>query len=122
MNRRNILDNKLDQAPKTKEAGYDKRLKDPILAKEIEEAFDVPFFIGDSEIIDRFKENYDLFPISQINSLNTGKTLSFEIKREERPTHSKDWERAIGFPLPENEVYSKLGNTLTKNREKHPEP
>ena len=49
MNRRNILDNKLDQAPKTKEAGYDKRLKDPILAKEIEEAFDVPFFIGDSE-------------------------------------------------------------------------
>lgn len=122
MNRRNILDNKLDQAPKTKEAGYDKRLKDPILAKEIEEAFDVPFFIGDSEIIDRFKENYDLFPISQINSLNPGKTLSFEIKREERPTHSKDWERAIGFPLPENEVYSKLGNTLTKNKEKHPEP
>ena len=32
-------------------------------------------FIGDSEIIDRFKENYDLFPISQINSLNPGKNL-----------------------------------------------
>ena len=122
MNRRNILDNKLDQAPKTAEAGYDKRLKDPILAKEIEEAFDATFFIADNEIIDRFKENYDLFPISQINSLNPGKTLSFEIKREERNTYSKDWERAIGFPLPEGQVHSKLGNVLTKNGKKYPEP
>ena len=46
MNERNILDNKSDQAPKTTEAGYDERLKDSVLAKEIEKAFDDSVFRG----------------------------------------------------------------------------
>lgn len=52
MHTANIISNNLDQVSKTAENGYEARLKDPILAKEIENALDAPYLHGEDEVID----------------------------------------------------------------------
>lgn len=52
MHTANIISNNLDQVSKTAENGYEARLKEPILAKEIKNVLDAPYLHGEDEVID----------------------------------------------------------------------
>jgi len=91
MNRRNILDNKLDQVPKNTEARYQARID--AIAKEIEAAFDsyTDFMKGDDVIIDRLEKHRDSLRLHKLDQISEGQTLSIELKRESKNDQISEW-------------------------------
>jgi hypothetical protein len=75
----NVLSNELDQAPKTREAGYGKVVNS--MRKEINEAMD-RIFLNGSDVIADYMNHTDRIPIKQLLELQPGDHLSFEVKRE----------------------------------------
>ena len=69
MHTANIISNNLDQVSKTAENGYEARLKDPILAKEIENTLDAPYLHGEDELIDWISKHQRSLPIHKITTL-----------------------------------------------------
>lgn len=81
MSKVNILSNKLDQAPKTTNAGYQKRLD--AMKDEIYKAFDQFVDIDGDESITNWLDTYHtLLPLDKINLLKNGEALAIELKRE----------------------------------------
>ena len=75
----NVLSNELDQAPKTRAAGYGKVIDS--MRKEINEAMD-RIFLNGSDVIADYMNHTDRIPIKQLLELQPGDHLSFEVKRE----------------------------------------
>ena len=75
----NVLSNELDQAPKTRAAGYGKVVNS--MRKEISEAMD-RIFLNGSDVIADYMNHTDRIPIKQLLELQPGDHLSFEVKRE----------------------------------------
>lgn len=75
----NVVSNELDQAPKTRAAGYGKVVNS--MRKEISEAMD-RIFLNGSDVIADYMNHTDKIPIKQLLELQPGDHLSFEVKRE----------------------------------------
>ncbi len=75
----NVLSNELDQAPKTRAAGYGKVIDS--MRKEINKAMD-RIFLNGSDVIADYMNHADKIPIKQLLELKPGDHLSFEVKRE----------------------------------------
>ena len=75
----NVLSNELDQAPKTRAAGYGKVVNS--MRKEISEAMD-RIFLNGSDVIASYMNHTDKIPVKQLLELEPGGHLSFEVKRE----------------------------------------
>ena len=75
----NVVSNELDQAPKTRAAGYGKVIDS--MRKEINEAMD-RIFLNGSDVIADYMNHADRLPIKQLLELQPGDHLSFEVKRE----------------------------------------
>lgn len=81
MNQPNITSNHLDQAPKTTNARYQKRLD--AMKDEIYKAFDQFVDIDGDESITNWLDTYHtLLPLHKINSLKNGEALAIQLKRE----------------------------------------
>ena len=76
----NVVSNELDQAPKTRAAGYGKVINS--MRKEINEAMDRTLLNGSHVIIDYIKHT-NIIPEKKLLELQSGDHLSFEVKREE---------------------------------------
>ena len=113
MNKVNILSNELDQAPKTKENWYQERLD--AMKDVIYKAFDqLVVFDGDEIITNRIKKNEGELPLTLLNELKDGETLSIELKREQLDEKPGERNEAPGFPkFREDTVFSKLKNINT---------
>ena len=80
----NVLSNELDQAPKTREAGYGKVVNS--MRKEINEAMD-RIFLNGSDVIADYMNHTNKIPIKQLLELKPWDSFTFEIKREKiKPT------------------------------------
>ena len=114
MNKVNILSNKLDQAPKTKENWYQKRLDE--MKDVIYEAFDQCVDLDGDEIITNWLDQFhDKLPLAHLNKLKDGETLSIELKREQLDEKPGERNEAPGFPkFREDTVFSKLKNIKVK--------
>ena len=75
----NVLSNELDQAPKTRAAGYGKVVNS--MRKEINEAMD-RIFLNGSDVIADYMNHTNKIPIEQLLELKPWDHLSFEVKRE----------------------------------------
>ena len=75
----NVLSNELDQAPKTRAAGYGKVIDS--MRKEINEAMD-RIFLNGNEVIADYMNHTDKVPIKQLLELLPWDSMSFEVKRE----------------------------------------
>jgi hypothetical protein len=75
----NVVSNELDQAPKTRAAGYGKVVNS--MRKEINEAMDRIFLDG-SKVLADYMNHTNKLPIKQLLELQPGDRLSFEVKRE----------------------------------------
>ena len=75
----NVLSNELDQAPKTRAAGYGKVIDS--MRKEINEAMD-RIFLNGNDVLANYMNHTDRIPIKQLLELQPGDHLSFEVKRE----------------------------------------
>lgn len=81
MNKINITSNRLDQAPKTTNAGYQKRLD--AIKDEFYKAFDQFVDIDGDESITNWLDTYQtLLPLRKINLLKNGEALAIQLKRE----------------------------------------
>lgn len=81
MNKINITSNRLDQAPKTTNAGYQKRLD--AIKDEFYKAFDQFVDIDGDESITNWLDTYQtLLPLHKINLLKNGEALAIQLKRE----------------------------------------
>jgi len=76
----NVVSNELDQAPKTRAAGYGKVVNS--MRKEISEAMD-RIFLNGSKVIAGYMNHSDRIPVEELLELKPGDHLSFEVKREE---------------------------------------
>ena len=76
----NVVSNELDQAPKTRAAGYGKVVNS--MRKEISEAMD-RIVLNWSNVIGDYINHANRVPIKQLLELKPGDYLSFEVKREE---------------------------------------
>lgn len=113
----NILDNELDQAPKTKEAGYEENVLRP-LAKEIDERMDM-FFMNWSDLIcdyitDFVNKPENRFILDKISSLKPWDSMAFEIKREK----VKDWwwRVAVWHPASPEDLNNYFHNFYSRNK------
>ena len=81
MNKINITSNRLDQAPKTTNAGYQKRLD--AIKDEFYKAFDQFVDIDGDESITNWLDTYQtLLPLHKIKLLKNGEALAIQLKRE----------------------------------------
>ena len=114
MNKVNILSNELDQAPKTKENWYQKRLDE--MKDVIYKAFDqLVVFDGDEIITNRIKKNEGELPLTHLNELKDGEILPIELKREQLDEKPGERNKAPGFPkFLEDTIFSKLENIKVK--------
>lgn len=115
MNKVNILSNKLDQAPKTKENWYQERLDE--MKDVIYKAFDQfdQYVDGDKIITNRIKKNQSELPLDHLNELKDGETLAIELKREQLDEKPGERNKAPGFPkFLEDTIFSKLENIKVK--------
>lgn len=114
MNKVNILSNELDQAPKTKENWYQKRLDE--MKDVIYKAFDqLVVFDGDEIITNRIKKNEGELPLTLLNKLKDGEILPIELKREQLDEKPGERNKAPGFPkFLEDTIFSKLENIKVK--------
>ena len=114
MNKVNILSNELDQAPKTKENWYQKRLDE--MKDVIYKAFDqLVVFDGDEIITNRIKKNEGEIPLTLLNKLKDGEILPIELKREQLDEKPGERNKAPGFPkFLEDTIFSKLENIKVK--------
>lgn len=115
MNKVNILSNKLDQAPKTKENWYQERLDE--MKDVIYKAFDQfdQYVDGDEIITNRIKKNQSELPLDHLNELKDGETLAIELKRDNLDEKPGERNKAPGFPkFQEDTVFSKLKNIKVK--------
>ncbi|MBB1543553.1 MAG: hypothetical protein HG456_002205 [candidate division SR1 bacterium] len=115
MNKVNILSNKLDQAPKTKENGYQERLDE--MKDVIYKAFDqFDQYVDSDEIItNRIKKNQSELPLDHLNELKDGETLAIELKRDNLDEKPGERNKAPGFPkFLEDTIFSKLENIKVK--------
>lgn len=81
MNQPNITSNNLDQAPKTTNARYQRRLD--AMKDVIYEAFDQRENIDGDKSITNWLDIYKTqLPLDKINLLKNGETLAIELKRE----------------------------------------
>lgn len=114
MNKVNILSNKLDQAPKTKENWYQKRLDE--MKDVIYEAFDQCVDLDGDEIITNWLDQFhDKLPLAHLNKLKDGETLPIELKRDNLDEKPGERTKAPGFPkFREDTVFSKLKNIKVK--------
>lgn len=88
----NVLSNELDQAPKTKAAGYGKVIDS--MRKEINEAMDRIILNGSDVIANHMNTNG--VPIKQLLELQPGDHLSFEVKREK--SERSWWMKTVWSP------------------------
>jgi len=114
MNKVNILSNELDQAPKTKENWYQKRLDE--MKDVIYKAFDqLVVFDGDEIITNRIKKNEGELPLTLLNKLKDGEILPIKLKREQLDEKPGERNKAPGFPkFLEDTIFSKLENIKVK--------
>lgn len=115
MNKVNILSNKLDQAPKTKENWYQERLDE--MKDVIYKAFDQfdQYVDGDKIITNRIKKNQSELPLDHLNELKDGETLAIELKRDNLDEKPGERNKAPGFPkFLEDTIFSKLENIKVK--------
>lgn len=114
MNKVNILSNKLDQAPKTKENWYQERLD--AMKDVIFEAFDQCVDLDGDEIITNWLDQFhDKLPLAHLNKLKDGEILPIELKREQLDEKPGERNEAPGFPkFREDTVFSKLKNIKVK--------
>ena len=115
MNKVNILSNKLDQAPKTKENWYQERLDE--MKDVIYKAFDQfdQYVDGDKIITNRIKKNQSDLPLDHLNELKDGETLAIELKRDNLDEKPGERNKAPGFPkFLEDTIFSKLENIKVK--------
>ena len=117
MHTANIISNNLDQVSKTAENGYEARLKEPILAKEIKNVLDAPYLHGEDEVIDWIWKHQRSLPIHKITRLAPWEKIAFEIKRESKTPERWVWEEATGTPLPIDEVISRIGSIQSFKKE-----
>ena len=75
----NVLSNELDQAPKTRAAGYGKVVDS--MRKEINEAMD-RIFLNWSDVLADYMNHTNRIPLQQLLELKPWDHLSFEVKRE----------------------------------------
>ena len=81
MNKPNITSNHLDQAPKTTNARYQKRLD--AIKDEIYKTFDQFVDIDGDESITNWLDTYHTqIPLHKINLLKNGESLAIQLKRE----------------------------------------
>lgn len=81
MNKLNITSNHLDQAPKTTNAGYQKRLD--AIKDEIYKAFNQVVEIDGDKSITNWLDTYQtLLPLDDIHLLKNGEALAIQLKRE----------------------------------------
>lgn len=122
MNKVNILSNELDQAPKTKENWYQKRLDE--MKDVIYKAFDqLVVFDGDEIITNRIKKNEGELPLTLLNELKDGETLPIELKREQLDEKPGERNKAPGFPkFLEDTIFSKLKNIKVNPRRTELQP
>lgn len=114
MNQPNITSNNLDQAPKTTNARYQKRLDE--MKDVIYEAFDQCVDLdGDEIITNRVKKNQVELPLDHLNELKDGETLAIELKRDNLDEKPGERNKAPGFPkFLEDTIFSKLENIKVK--------
>jgi hypothetical protein len=81
----------------------------------IYKAFDqLVVFDGDEIITNRIKKNEGELPLTLLNELKDGETLSIELKREQLDEKPGERNEAPGFPkFREDTVFSKLKNINT---------
>ncbi len=79
----NVVSNELDQAPKTRAAGYGKVIDS--MRKEINEAMD-RIILNGSDVIADYMNHASSLPLKQLLELEPWKHLSFEVKRENNET------------------------------------
>ena len=122
MNKVNILSNKLDQAPKTKENWYQERLDE--MKDVIYKAFDQLVVLDSDEIItNRIKKNEGELPLTLLNELKDGETLPIELKREQLDEKPGERNKAPGFPkFLEDTIFSKLKNIKVNPRRTELQP
>ena len=90
MNQLNITSNNLDQAPKTTNARYQRRLD--AMKDVIYEAFDQRVNIDGDKSITNWLDIYKTqLPLDKINLLKNGEALAIELKRE--PANQERWVR-----------------------------
>ena len=111
MNQPNITSNHLDQAPKTTNAGYQKRLD--AMKDEIYEAFDQFVDIDGDESITNWLDTYQtLLPLDDIHLLKNGEALAIQLKRE--PAREERGGRNEAPSMPKNKTESLFAKTKYK--------
>ena len=117
MNKPNITSNHLDQAPKTTNTRYQKRLD--AIKDEIYKTFDQFVDIDGDESITNWLDTYHTqIPLHKINLLKNGESLAIQLKREpageerggrnEAPSMPKDKRKSLfektKYKLPKNKT------------------
>ena len=111
MNKINITSNRLDQAPKTTNAGYQKRLD--AIKDEFYKAFDQFVDIDGDESITNWLDTYQtLLPLYKINLLKNGEALAIQLKRE--PAGEERGGRNEAPSMPKNKTESLFAKTKYK--------
>ena len=111
MNKINITSNRLDQAPKTTNAGYQKRLD--AIKDEFYKAFDQFVDIDGDESITNWLDTYQtLLPLYKINLLKNGEALAIQLKRE--PAGEEHGGRNEAPSMPKNKTESLFAKTKYK--------
>lgn len=81
----NIIDNTLDQAPKTHEAAYQDRLDE--MKDQIEKAFDQIIVMEDGSndlVLNWLQKHQSQIPLERLHALQPGKNIVIELKREHK--------------------------------------
>ena len=116
MNQPNITSNHLDQAPKTTNASYQKRLD--AIKDEIYKSFDQFVDIDGDESITNWLDTYQTqLPLHKINSLNNGEALAIELKRE--PTNQEPGGRNEAPSMPKDKrdsLFTKAKYKIAKDK------
>lgn len=116
MNQPNITSNHLDQAPKTTNARYQKRLD--AMKDEIYKAFDQFVDIDGDESITNWLDTYHtLLPLHKINSLKNGEALAIELKREPANQEHRGRNKAPSMPKDKTEtLFTKAKYKIAKDK------
>ena len=120
MNQPNITSNNLDQAPKTTNARYQRRLD--AMKDVIYEAFDQRVNIyGDKSITNWLDIYKTQLPLDKINLLKNGEALAIELKRE--PANQERWVRNEAPSIQKHKaesLFTKTKYKLAKKDKKTP--
>ena len=119
MNQPNITSNHLDQAPKTTNASYQKRLD--AIKDEIYKSFDQFVDIDGDESITNWLDTYQTqLPLHKINLLKNGEALAIELKREPATQERGGRNEAPSMPKDKRDsLFTKAKYKITKDKQRH---